>query len=168
MRSSRLACATTSASRRGAVGEQRVAVVHDEAARDHLGHALERAGLLVDGDDRHDQAVFGQVAAIAEHLVAHLARPRAVDQHAADRRLAGDAGALGVELQDVAVLGQEDLRLRLAPGEHALGDARMLRQLPELAVNRHEIARPHERQHQLQLLLAAVARDVDVLDALRE
>ena len=45
-------------------------------------------------------------------------------------------------------------------------DARVLRQLPVLAVNRHEVARPHERQHQLQLLFAAVPRDVDVLDPL--
>ena len=156
----------TSASSRAPSASSVVAFVHHEAARDHLGHALERAGLLVDGDDRHDQAVFSQVAAIAQHFVADLAGPRAVDQHAADGRLAGDARALGVELQDVAVLGQQHLRLRLAPGEHALGDARVLRQLPELAVNRHEIARPDERQHQLQLLLAAVARDVNVLDAL--
>src|SRR5579872_2254053 len=30
-----------------AVGEQRIAVFHHEPARDDLGHALERAGLLV-------------------------------------------------------------------------------------------------------------------------
>ena len=52
------------------------------------------------------------------------------------------------------------------PGEHAAGDPRVLRQLAVLAVDRHEVARPDQRQHQLQLFLAAVARDVDVLDAL--
>ena len=94
VRSSTLACSMTSASSARAVGEQRLAVFHDEAARDDVGHAFERAGLLVDRDDRHDEAVFGEVPAIAQHFVADLAGPRAVDQHAADRRLAGDARAV--------------------------------------------------------------------------
>src|SRR5262249_13718106 len=45
----------------GAVGEQRFAVFHDESTRDDVGDALERPRLLVDGDDRDDQAVFGQM-----------------------------------------------------------------------------------------------------------
>ena len=106
------------------------------------------------------------MAAVAQHLVADLAGARAVDQHAADRRLAGDARAVVVELHDVAVLGQQDLAASVAAGEHALGDPRVLRQLAVLAVDRHEVARPDQRQHQLQLFLAAVAGDVDVLDAL--
>src|SRR6476646_1195929 len=57
-----------------AVGEQRLAVFHDDAARDDVGHALERARLLVDGDDRHDEAVLGEMAPVAQHLVADLAR----------------------------------------------------------------------------------------------
>ena len=40
----------------------------------------------------------------------------------------------------------------------------MLRQLSVFAVNGHEEARFHERQHQLELFLAAVAGDVDVFD----
>src|SRR5438067_6965646 len=35
-----------------AVGEQRLAVFHDETARDDVGHPLQRAGLRVDRDDR--------------------------------------------------------------------------------------------------------------------
>ena len=51
------------------------------------------------------------------------------------------------------------------PREHPLGDARVLRQLAVFAVDRHEVARPDQRQHQLQLFLAAVAGHVHVLDA---
>ena len=91
VRSSRLACSTTSAEHARAVGEQRLAVFHHEPAGDDVGHAFERAGLLVDRHDRHDQAVLGEVTAVAQHLVADFAGPGVVDQHAADRRLAGDA-----------------------------------------------------------------------------
>src|SRR5262252_7991367 len=62
-----------------AVGEQCLAVLHDEAARDDVGHAFERAGLLVDRDDRHDEAVLGEMTAIPQHLVADLAGARVVD-----------------------------------------------------------------------------------------
>src|SRR5262249_53914928 len=82
----------------GTVGEQRFAVFHDESARDDVGHAFERAGLFVDGDHRHDQSVLREVTAVAEHFVADLAGPRAVDQHAPDRRFPGDAGALLIDL----------------------------------------------------------------------
>src|SRR5439155_849219 len=90
---------------------------------------------------------------------------RVVDQHASDRRLARDARAGVVELQQVAVFDEQNLRLRTAAGEDALGDARVLRELAVLAVHRNEDARLDERQHQLQLFFAAVSRDVHVLDA---
>ena len=93
VRSSTLACSTNLADDTRAVGEQFLAVLHDEAARDDVGHALERARLLVDGDHGDDQAVLGEMTPIAQDLVGHLARQRAVDQHASDRRLSGDAGA---------------------------------------------------------------------------
>ncbi len=148
------------------VREQCVAVLHDEAAGDHLGHALEHARLFVDGDDGHHQAVFGKMPPIAEHLVADFAGPRAVDENAPDRRLAGDSSARAIEVQHVAVFRQQDLGPGRASREHPLRNARVLRELPVLAVNRHEVTRPNQRQHQLDLFFAAVAGDVDVLDAL--
>ncbi len=42
----------------------------------------------------------------------------------------------------------------------------MARQLPVLAMDRHEIARTHERQHELQLLFAAVPGNMHVLEPL--
>ena len=42
-----------------------------------------------------------------------------------------------------------------------LGELGVLRHLPVFAVDRHEIARAHQIQHQPQLLRAAVAGDVD-------
>ena len=69
-------------------------------------------------------------------------------------------------MQDVAVLGEEDLGPRIAPLEDALGDPAVLRELPVFAVHRDEEPRLHQRQHQLQLFLAAVPGHVHVLDAL--
>ena len=47
---------------------------------------------------------------------------------------------------------------------HALGDPGVTRQLPVLAVHRHEETRPDQRDHELELLLAAVPGDVHVLE----
>src|SRR5439155_26119675 len=97
----------------------------DEPARDDVGLALERSGLLVDGHDGDDQTVLGQVTPIAEDLVADLAGPRAVDEHAADRRFAGDPRAQLVEAQHIAVFDEQGLGPRIAAGEDALRDPRM-------------------------------------------
>ena len=69
------------------------------------------------------------------------------------------------KLDDVAVLGEHDLGPRIASLEDPRRDAAVLRQLAIFAVHRDEEPRLDQRQHQLQFLFAAVARDVDVLDA---
>src|SRR5262245_26277759 len=82
------------------VGKQHLTVLHDKPARDDVRHAFERARLLIDGDDRDDEAVFGEMPAVAQHLVADFTGPRVVDQHASDRRFAGEAAAVLVECDD--------------------------------------------------------------------
>ncbi len=106
------------------------------------------------------------MTAIAQDFVSDLAGPGVVDQHAADRGFPGNPPGAVFEHHDVAVFRQQNLRPRIAPREHTPGHARMLRQLTILAVDGHEIARPHEREHQLQLFVAAMAGDVHVLDPL--
>ena len=66
------------------------ALVAHEAAGDDVGHAFDRAGLPVDGDDRHDQAVGGEVLAIAHHLVGNLAGAVPSMKHAAGRHALAD------------------------------------------------------------------------------
>ena len=51
-------------------------------------------------------------------------------------------------------------------GDTRVGDPGVPRELAVLPVYRHEVARPDQREHQLQLFLAAVPGDVDVLHAL--
>ena len=70
-----------------------------------------------------------------------------------------DHGATAVvHLEHVAVLQHEDI---LGRHTHGLGQLGVRGQHPVLAVQRHEVARLHEAQHQLELLLAPVAPDVD-------
>ena len=107
--------------------------------------------MTADGDDGHDDPVASQVPAVAKHLVADLSDPRGIDEHAAGGRLVCNASAMGIELNDVAVLRQQHLDVTIG-ATHDLGRyPRVLRELPILAVNRDEVARPHEREHELQL-----------------
>ena len=127
------------------------------------GRLLERAGLRADRDDRHDQPVAGQVAAVPQHFVADLAAPRAVDEDPARRHLARQPPALVVEPDHVAVFGEQDLRCRRAtPGSAIRG---VPGELAVLAVYRHEVARPDQGKHQFQLFLAPMPGNVDVLEA---
>jgi hypothetical protein len=66
------------------------------------------------------------MAPVAQDFVADFTRARIVDQDAADRRLPGDASAVDVELDDVAVLGEDDVGLRIAPFEDARRNAAVL------------------------------------------
>src|SRR5258708_32600652 len=100
---------------------------------------------------------------VAQDLVAYFADPRHVDQHASCRGLARNPRAAGIELDDVAVFREQHLYGLLGAAHHAPGDARMLRELAILAVDRDEVARPDERDYQLQLFNAAVPRHMDVL-----
>src|SRR4029450_6834690 len=100
---------------------------------EYVGTASDTAGLLVDRDDRHDQAVLGQMAPIAQHLVADLAGLRIVDEDAPPRRFARNPPPPFVEVEEVAVLGQQDFGLRRPAGEDAARNPRVLRQLAVLA-----------------------------------
>ena len=56
--------------------------------------------------------------------------------------------------------------MKMFSGRHARLDRQtpMLDQHPELAVDRDEVLRPRQAEHQLELFLAGVTRDVGVLD----
>src|SRR5207244_853533 len=124
-----------------------------------FGQAFEAAGVSVDGDDRHHDAVFGEVAAVAnDHVLHHVVHRSGIDADPAHGDPPGFARAMVVDLQNVAGFHDEAL---FHPGEaQVLGQPGVFGKLPELAVNRHEEARPHQVQHELHLFDAAVAGDV--------
>src|SRR5438128_836002 len=118
----------------------------------------EDCALAGDGDRDRDQAVLGEELAVAEHDGADLADGLAVDEDAAGREAADDARGRLRHLHAGPVLDQEDL-VRLEADR--LGEPRVAEQVSVLAVHRDEVARTREVQHQLQVLLASVAGDVD-------
>jgi hypothetical protein len=64
-----------------------------------------------DGDNGDNDAVASQVPSVAEYLIAHLADACGVDEHTPGGRPVCNASAMGVELDDVAILRQQDLDL---------------------------------------------------------
>ena len=122
----------------------------------------DRARLLVDGHDDHEDAVVGERSTVAQDDVADVTdrQPVDVDIAGGDRR-AAPRRAVGVELDRHPVLDDE----------HVLGlDAGLDRQAavldlhPELAVDRDEVLGLGQAEHQLELFLAGVAGDVGALD----
>ena len=142
---------------------ERIALVAmDEAAGDDLRPADDVAGLLVDRDHDHEHAVVGEGAPVAQDDVADLADRQAVDVDVAGRhRLAAPGGAVGQDLDRLAVLDDEDVLRRDAglDGQPAVLDLH-----PELAVHRDEVLRLGQPEHQLELFLAGVAGHVGALD----
>ena len=67
----------------GLVHDRILLVQVDEAAGHDLRPTDHRAGLLVDGDDDHEDAVVGERAAVAQDDLADLADRQAVDEHVA-------------------------------------------------------------------------------------
>ena len=80
-----------------------------------------------------------------------------VDADAAYRGLAHAPRAQFVEFQNVAGLDHDDVSDRALHRARHFG---MALQLPVFAVNRNEIARPHQVDDHLQLFLAGVSADV--------
>ena len=112
-------------------------------------------------DDDHHHALLGEHPAVAEHALADVADD-AVDVEVAGRHLAGDADALVVDRELVAVGAHERALLGHA---HRLGQLGVRHEVAVLAVHRHEPLRLHDREERLDLLLLGVAGGVDVLDA---
>ena len=133
-------------------------VVVQEAAGDELRRGDGVAGLGVDRHDGDEDAVGGQLLAVAQHDALGVAELEAVDEHHAGRYLVDDLAVVGVQLEHVAVLEDEDV---------LVGDARLARQLgvevlhAVLAVDRDEEPRSREVEHHLEVFLGGVAADVD-------
>ena len=123
------------------------------------GPADELAAVLVDGEHREHA---GRPARDGGGRAARRRRRRRCPcrrRRRARRRPARRARAPAASISsDVAVLEHEDRVRRHARARRA--SRACCDEMAVLAVHRHEVARPHELQHQLQLLLAGVARDV--------
>ena len=113
--------------------------------------------------DDDEDAVVGEPPAVAEGDVLDVPDPEPVDERDTGVDPVDERGAAARELDDGAVLGDEDPLL----GDAGLAcELRVRGEHPVLAVDGHHVARPQEREHRPQLLLARVAGDVHGRDLL--
>ena len=138
---------------------QFLALAHiHKAAADQIGTGQNLPVRAVDGDRNDDDAVLGQVVAVTQHHIAHVAHAVAVHHNC--------PGGHGV-FHRHTVRGDADVLTVFGDIDILLGDiAQMLRrfgmalELLELAVYRQEILRVRQSQHQLLFLLAGVTGNV--------
>src|ERR1700686_3186617 len=130
-----------------------------EPARHNLGRSLDASGELVDGDDRHHEAVFAEMAAVFDNNVFDYVGARArIDADAAHIDAAGLAGAKFVDFENVSSFDQHHFANRSGHGAGQLG---VQLELPVFTVDRNEIFRPHQVDDELQFFLAAVTAHVN-------
>src|SRR5262249_6106878 len=96
--------------------------------------------------------------AVSKDDRADIAHTLAVHQHAAGRIAPEDARARPGYLEPEAILHEKDA---IRGNPDALREPSVLEQVTVLTVHGHEVARPGERQHLLQIVLARMAGDVD-------
>ncbi len=140
-------------------GHDFVAVVgRQKAATDDFGCGLEAACVFVDGEDRNDDAIFGEVAAFANYDLFDFFERAGIDQNAAGRNGIAAAGAVGCEFKDLAGLHEENFA---GDGVELLCERGVAEKLAVLAVERDEIFRADEIEEEFHFLLASVAGNVD-------
>ena len=90
---------------------------------------------LVNGHYHDHNAILGQLTAIPEHDIAHIAHAKAIHQHLAGLHLAVNTNAIFSELNHAAVFGNHNIFLGHA---QALRQISMLNQMAELTMHRNK------------------------------
>jgi len=134
------------------------AIVAEHTPGDDFGEGFQAAGMLVDGDNGNDDAVLGEVTAVADdHLFDFLERAGIHEDAARGDGIAAESGILG-EFDDVAIFKKQDFA-----GDDAEGmrEGRMPEEMAVFAVDGDEIARLDELENELLFFLAGVPGDMD-------
>src|SRR5690606_15930509 len=79
----------------------------DEAAGDDLGPRNDLGGAGPDADDGDQDPVLGQLLAVPQHDLAHIADPEPVHQDRAGGHAGDDLAPLPVEADDIAVTADQ-------------------------------------------------------------
>ena len=130
----------------------------DESPRDDFRLRFELSGVLVDGEDGDDDAILGDMAALFQNFLFHFVQRADVNINFPHFYSTGLSSALLVELQHVAAFQDEDFA---GDGRQFLGNRGVAVELAVVAVNRDEVPRADQVQHQLQFFNAPVPRYVD-------
>ena len=89
-------------------GDEFLAVVAEESARDDFRLGFHLAGVFVDGNDGDDYAVFGKVFAIADHYIFDFFEGAGIDADAACRDGIAAADTVLREFDALAVFEEEN------------------------------------------------------------
>src|SRR5262245_61046359 len=99
------------------------------------------------------------MTAVANHDITHIADTFAIHEYTSNPDRCRFMSAVRVQLEYVAILENETVFCRQAD---ILGEPTMAHQMAILAMDRHEITRPSELNHGLQLFLTSVTGDMDL------
>src|SRR5712692_226550 len=143
---------------RAGAGQQFLAIVAEEAAGHDFGLRFELPGVFVDGDDRHDHAVFGEMLAVADDDILDLFERTGIHAHAPSRDGIAPLCAIVGELDALAIFEKQDF---FRDSSELVGERRVAEQMPVFAMNGNEILRLDELQDQFLLFLAGVAGNVN-------
>jgi len=130
-----------------------------KAFGDEIGAGGNASGGGVDGYDGDDQTVGGQVLAVPEDDLAHIADPFAVHEDAAHFDGVQEVGAVGIEAEAIAVGGQQQVVVVQAD---VLAQAGMFDEMAQFAVDGNEVPGFGQLKEELQFFLGGMAGDVDV------
>ncbi len=132
-----------------------------DGERDAATGELKIADLLTlhveHGNDRH-HTVARELLTVAQDDRVGIADAQAVDVHDAGLDGAAALDDAVAHLEGIAVVDHEDV---LGGDAHLLAERGVRAQVHGLAVDGHEVARLGESEHELKLLLAGVAGNVD-------
>src|SRR5882672_10966439 len=139
-------------------GNKLLAVVAHQTARHDFRVRFHLAGVLVDRDDRHDDAVFGKMFSIADYDVFDFFKRTGIHAHAACGHWIAPERAVFCEFNLLAVFDKQNFS-----GHHAqlMRESGVAEKMPKLAVNGNEIFRLHELQQEFLFFLARVTGNVD-------
>src|SRR5260370_653442 len=139
-------------------GDEFGAVVAEHAAGDDFGLRLHAAGVFVDGDDGDDDAVFGEMLAVADDDFFDFLEGAGIDADASGGHGIAAASAILGEFEGVAVFENEDFAGNAA---ELISERGVAEEMAVFAMNGDEIFGLNELQDEFLLFLAGVAGDVN-------
>ena len=125
------------------------------------GPARSRAGLLVDRHRDEEHAIAREGLAVANDHIVEVANRHAVHVDMARRHVAESAAPSGPNYSTAPRCAVEDV---IRTGCRPLGESAVERQVARLAMERDDIARAGQVEHQLELFLRGVAGDMRPVD----
>src|SRR2546429_8792010 len=144
--------------------QQFFCVTHvDKSTRDDIRACQGLSRLFVYGEHGQQYSVLCQHLAITHDDLPHVTYPKAVYEDVAARGMIHYLHSFRRDFDDIAILRHDNM---IGGNTHGVGQLGVEYEVPILTVNWHEELRVHHGQHQLQLFLGSMPRDMDGGDAL--